>query len=140
VRHKARFPLFLLLAVILSASGCVQDYDIEEAASDEYMGRHAEEGHFHEHGEECDHPHDHDLEEHGTGAHSADERTEELETHEGHMHVHGAGERNHGTEWFFNQPWAARFVWGKIVRDSVILLLLAAAVYFIFALRRRGRE
>ena len=53
------------------------------------------------------------------------------------MHLHEAGQRNHGTEWFFNQPWAARFIWGKMVRDSVILIALAAGILFLSRYRRK---
>jgi hypothetical protein len=47
------------------------------------------------------------------------------------MHQHDAGARNHGTEWFFNQPWAASFIWPKMLRDSVLLAALAAAIYLV---------
>jgi len=55
------------------------------------------------------------------------------------MHHHPAGERNHGTEWFFNQPWAYREGWGTIARDSAILAAAACCVFFISGRRSRGR-
>jgi len=56
------------------------------------------------------------------------------------LHEHDVGQRNHGTEWLFNQPWAAPFIWPKMIRDTVILILLAAAVLTLSTVlgRKRG--
>mgnify|MGYP002663977484 CR=1 FL=1 len=55
------------------------------------------------------------------------------------MHHHPEGERNHGTEWFFNQPWAYREGWGPIARDSAILAAAACCVFLFSGRRSRGR-
>jgi hypothetical protein len=52
-------------------------------------------------------------------------------------HSHGSGDRNHGTQWFFNQPWAAPFIWGKLIRDGLIFLTLAAGIFFFSGWRRK---
>ena len=77
---------------------------------------------------------DHD---HGEEA-AADSRSMAMD-HQGDVHLHGEGVRNHGTEWFFNQPWAASFVWGKMLRDSVILILLAAGLLLLPRIRGKRR-
>lgn len=147
-----RFLLLVTTTLMLTSLGCSGvDYDISEVASDEYLGltEHHHEGE--EHDGECDcEEHSEDGDEHDTGTVGATftnpyprydqsflcvnrEADPELlgDPESSGLHVHGAGERNHGTGWFFNQPWAATFIWGKMVRDSIILLLLAAAVLFV---------
>lgn len=52
--------------------------------------------------------------------------------------MHAPGQRNMSTAWFFNQPWAATFIWGKIVRDSLLLLVLAFVIIFITRPRKGG--
>lgn len=54
-------------------------------------------------GVECDHDHDDD-------------------------HAHAPGEICSDTWWFFTQPWAARWYWGKLLRDGIVLLALASLV------------
>ncbi len=135
--------VILVTAVVLLSLTCKADYDITEVASPEHL--------------ETDHPHEHDeyeLEdaEHGESDH--EHEAESVETGSVHdeslehdvsdisgsdRHVHGAGERNHGTGWFFNQPWAASFIWGKMVRDSVILIILAAAIFITSGYRRKRK-
>jgi hypothetical protein len=121
-------PLPLLVAAVLLAlvPGCSgrADYDIGEVAPEDHLT-----------GEAGQHEHDHHHE-HADGHHEHDEAG--LSGSAGSRHVHEAGVRNHGTEWFFNQPWAARFIWGKLARDSAVLLLLAAAV--LWASRLAGRR
>lgn len=114
--------VFLLLFLLLAA-GCRTDYDVEEVAPSEHLG----EDHTHH-----DHDHDHLHEEH---SHHEDE---DAALTGSDRHVHEGGVRNHGTEWFFNQPWAASFIWGKMLRDSLILLVLAAAIAVLSG--RRGRQ
>jgi hypothetical protein len=123
----------VLLAVCMT--GCRgTDYDISEVASPEYLGLdeqdhdHSQEGNhqagvanpypFYDASFLCVNPHPS-----GEGVMEDGGSTE--------LHIHDAGERNHGTGWFFNQPWAATFIWSKIVRDAVILLILAAVVLVI---------
>lgn len=53
------------------------------------------------------------------------------------VHSHAAGEENHGTEWFFQQPWAAREAWGSLLRDSALLSGMAVGVFFLSGGRRR---
>lgn len=113
--------LFVLSAVALLAAGCGEraDYDIAEVAPDEHLtGEHE---HHHHNGHE----------------HAEAEGDGEISGAGENRHVHEAGVRNHGTQWFFNQPWAAPFIWNKIIRDSVILLLLAAAVVLFSRLAGR---
>lgn len=52
--------------------------------------------------------------------------------------MHAPGQRNTSTAWFFNQPWAATFIWGKMVRDSLLLLGLAFVVVFITRPKKGG--
>jgi len=114
-------PLPALLAVLLLTAGCGEkvDYDIAEVAPEEHLT-----------GEHEERPQDgHD--------HSGDDGEGEIYGAVEHRHHHEPGVRNHGTQWFFNQPWAASFIWDKIVRDSVILLVLAAAVLLFSRLAGR---
>lgn len=102
-------------AVLLAAAGAMvvscaleADFDVSEVAPAEHLG----EADLHGHSADEAHEHDH-------GA--------EGETDTG-MHIHPAGSRNHGTRWFFNQPWAAPFVWGKMIRDTLVLAALSIAL------------
>ncbi len=114
------FAIFTLLCF----AGCFKDYDIAEVAPDDYLDQ--------EH-----HHHDEACEECGE---DGGESLEDIH-HEGDStpsgHNHGAGVRNHGTQWFFNQPWAAPFIWSKLARDGVIFLLLAAVIFLITGRKRR---
>lgn len=141
-RTSNHLPILLLAALLpsLLLTGCMDriDYDIEEIASEEYLRGTDTDGSAPGEGEA-----DASLYrmydqtflcvsgETGDGADIEDD---------GHLHEHGTGQRNHGTEWFFNQPWAATFIWPKMIRDTVILILLAAAVLTVSSLlgRRRG--
>lgn len=110
--------------ILLSALGCMEDYDVEEVAPHEHLETEA-----------CDHHHDHEHDHH--------DDHQDAEVHTGiedgpSGHSHGAGERNHGTGWFFNQPWAAPFIWGKLLRDAGVFLVLAAAIFM--ATGKRGRK
>ncbi len=114
--------ILLSFLVILTLS-CRTDYDIEEVASSQYLGE----------------DHDH----HGDAA-ALDDDTHNTESDEHEMsgtdfHEHAPGVRNHGTMWFFDQPWAASFIWGKMIRDTVILLVLSAVVLTLSGLRRKKR-
>lgn len=74
-----------------------------------------------------------DHEEHAHGeAPEAGQEAFEPETH-----LHPTGEQNHGTEWFFNQPWADSEGWGTIARDSAILFAAASCVFLVSG--RKGR-
>lgn len=130
--------VFLFTIVFLSFSGCRTDYDIADVAPVEFLDSEENHEHLHEHADEetsCTH----DSNGHADGEtgeeHSIDEHVEA--SHAGHDHA--SGTRNHGTQWFFNQPWAAPFIWGKLFRDSVIFLGLAVAVFFFSSRKRRKR-
>ncbi len=62
-------------------------------------------------GEECDLDHDH--------------------------HQHQPGHICSESQWFFTQPWAAQWYWGKLLRDGLILLALASLLTLLSG-RRRG--
>jgi len=123
-----RFVPFLI-GLALAIAGCAEriDYDIEEVAPEDYLR--GEEEHLHgeeeHHDECCDDVHD---------------ETSELEGLHAGVHMHESGVRNHGTEWFFNQPWAASFVWGKMLRDTIVLLFLATALFLIPRIRSRKQK
>jgi hypothetical protein len=51
-------------------------------------------------------------------------------------HQHEAGHVCSETRWFFTQPWAAKWFWGKLLRDCFVLLALAGAVTLLS--RRRS--
>jgi len=130
-----------LITVVLLSMACKVDYDIEEvAAAGEHMVTDNHDECEHEDAEhaESDHAHDTDTPE-------SDSEHVESSEHDASAiglsdrHVHGSGERNHGTGWFFNQPWAASFIWGKMIRDIVILFLLSAAIVFASVYRRKRK-
>ena len=130
-----------LITIVLFSMACRTDYDIEDAATPEYLGT--------DHDDECDEcenedaEHTHTEHEHETDTadpgsiHEESDEHDALETSGSDRHVHEEGVRNHGTGWFFNQPWAASFIWGKMVRDIVILLSLSAAVLLVSGYRRK---
>lgn len=137
-----KYLKLIILIALISLSGCRIDYDIEEVAPPEYLGETHEHDHAHPETEDhhdhvpdaadvcpvCGEIHDQEhFHEHDSTAISVSSR-----------HVHEAGARNHGTGWFFNQPWAARFIWSKMIRDTVILVLLAAVI--LLASRHRLRK
>ncbi|MCD4776140.1 MAG: hypothetical protein K8S15_08860 [Candidatus Aegiribacteria sp.] len=125
---KPAAVLIIVFFVLLSLA-CKTDYDIAEVASQEYLGAtHHHETHDSDHeAVEQDSVDDENHEDDASGIAGTD------------RHVHDAGQRNHGTGWFFNQPWAASFIWGKMIRDTVILLALAAAVLLVSGYRRKHR-
>lgn len=129
-----RLLVAVLVTAVLLPMACKTDYDIEEVASSEYLGT----DHHDEHDEcdDSDHEHDADTVEPGSVHQESDEH-DSSEITGSDRHVHEAGARNHGTGWFFNQPWAATFIWGKMVRDSVILLILAAAILVVSGYLRK---
>ena len=138
-----KLTVTVLMTVVLLSMACKTDYDIEEVASSEFLGT----GHHDEH-DECeieDAEHPESEHEHETNAVEPDSLQEQTDEHDAlgisgsDRHLHDPGARNHGTAWFFNQPWAATFIWGKMVRDTVILLLIAAAVLFVSGYRRKRR-
>jgi hypothetical protein len=143
VRTVLRVLAVLAVPCVLS-SGCSDsfNYDIEEVAPAEFLSGEeechdpecADASHDHEHGEE---DHDHAVDEHTHGEEDHDHAEAGDLEHDLGLHTHGAGVRNHGTQWFFNQPWAASFVWGKMLRDSIILLVLALIAFFLPRLARR---
>lgn len=45
--------------------------------------------------------------------------------------MHAPGQRNASTAWFFNQPWAARVIWGKMLRDTILLLVISSVLVFL---------
>ena len=114
-----------------SCAACKTDYDIEEVAPSEHLGT----GHH----DDCDeHEHETDTADPGS-VHEESDEYDALEISGSNRHVHEEGLRNHGTGWFFNQPWAASFIWGKMVRDIVILLVLSAAILFVSGYRRKRK-
>ncbi len=116
--------LFVFASLVFT--GCRTDYDIADVAPEEHLDSEEHAGHDHALGEPCeeiDNEHEH----------SVDEQVED--SHAGHQH--STGDRNHGTQWFFNQPWAAPFIWKKLFRDAVIFLALAAVIFLIGGQRRR---
>ena len=138
INNKKKFLSYFLLLSLLFIN-CNLDYDIEEVAPAEHLSSEHDHDHSDEHADkeecpECDSTNDHD---HITADMDEEHITEEVDdSHAGHNHAEGA--RNHGTEWFFNQLWAAPFIWGKLFRDSLIYLVLAIAL-FIFTARKRNK-
>lgn len=86
--------------------GCALNFDPMERLPESGMHGEFQIGHDHHH--HCDHDHHH---------HDCDH--------------HDQGVIDGETIWFFTQPWAADWFWGKLLRDSLILLALAAAVTVI---------
>jgi|GEM_PF-1044562 len=142
-------PMIFLLFSLFS-TGCMDriDYDVDEVASQEHLRG----SNLTVDQETADTPADLDTlltNESGrydetflcisaeTPVETAGEESIESEST---LHVHDVGQRNHGTEWFFNQPWAAPFIWPKMIRDTVILIVLAAAVLTLSGIlgRKRG--
>ncbi len=121
IRHILSISLLFTLLVF---TACRTDYDVAEVAPSEHLDEehHAEDEHA-----ECEHSEESDSE------HSIDEQVEE--SHAGHDHAERT--RNHGTQWFFNQPWAAPFIWGKLFRDAAIFLALAVAIFIISGRKRK---
>lgn len=107
----------LLPFALLLLAGCQTDYDIADVAP----GEHLESGGHSDHHEDAvtGHGEEPDVEHHMEDLHAG--------------HAHGAGGRNHGTQWFFNQPWAAPFIWNKLLRDALIFLALAVSIFLITA-------
>jgi len=138
-----RFFIPVLIAVILAIAGCTEriDYDIEDVAPAEHLSGEGE----HIHGEE-EHIQGEEEHLHGEEEHQDEccvevhEETSELEGIHADVHMHESGVMNHCTEWFFNQPWAASFVWGKMLRDTIVLLLLATALFLIPRIRSRRQK
>ncbi len=109
------FISFLVLSL-----ACKTDYDISEVASPEFLGA------VHEEAAQ-------------DSTHVESQKHDPSQITETERHVHDPGVRNHGTTWFFNQPWAASFIWGKMIRDSIILLILAGVILFASGHRRKHR-
>ena len=144
-KNNIKFLSYFLLFSILFFN-CNVDYDIEEVAPQEHLTSE----HNHDHTDEdacpeCDseHNHDHTDEEEGpdfapplTESENTDITEQVEDSHAGHNHA--AGARNHGTQWFFNQPWAAPFIWPKLLRDALIFLVLAVVLFIITA--RKGKK
>ena len=133
-----------MISALLLLSACRTDYDIEEVATPHQLGT--------DHNDDCDEcehedaEHVHTDHEHDMDISENDLLHEDSDVHNVSVlsgtdrHVHDAGQRNHGTGWFFNQPWAASFIWGKMVRDSVILLILSAVMLFVPGYLRKRRR
>lgn len=120
-----KIVLILAVTLVIFSSGCLEDYDVAEVAPAEYL----DQEHHHEHDEtctECDEGHGESVD----GIQQAGSSTPS-------GHNHAAGIRNHGTQWFFNQPWAAPFIWGKLARDGGIFLGLACLIFFLTGRKRR---
>ena len=140
-----KLTVAFLISALLVLPACRTDYDIQEVASPQHLGT--------DHNDDCDEC-DHENAEHSESDHEhhdadtaePDSLQEESDEHNASVisgsdrHVHDAGQRNHGTGWFFNQPWAASFIWGKMIRDSVILLVLSAAVVIVSGYLRKRRR
>ncbi len=133
--------------IMLLFTGCRTDYDISEVAPQDFLDSESHADHDHAPGEACTHEevlldehvedphagHDHAPGEPCNNEESIGEHVED--SHAGHNHA--AGTRNHGTQWFFNQPWAAPFIWGKLFRDGAIFLTLGIVIFIITGRRRR---
>lgn len=117
---RSKNPIFLLIFVLIAFTCCRTDFDIEEVAPSIHLESDEMEDHDHSDEEVCIDCESEDIE-----VTSLDDQVEE--SHAGHDH--GTANRNHGTQWFFNQPWAASFIWVKLLRDAVIFLVLAVAVF-----------
>ena len=133
-----------MISALLLLPACRTDYDIQEVANPQHLGT--------DHINDCDECEDEDAEhvhtdhEHDADIGEPDLLRDESDEHNASVisgsdrHVHDAGQRNHGTGWFFNQPWAASFIWGKMIRDSVILLILSAAILVVSGYLKKRRR
>jgi len=139
-----KLTLAFLISALLLFPACRTDYDIQEVANPQHLGT--------DHSDDCDdcepegaehtevdHEHDADTAETDLPQDESDEHNASVISGSD-RHVHDAGQRNHGTSWFFNQPWAASFIWGKMVRDSLILLVLSAAILVVSGYLRKRRR
>lgn len=118
--------LILTILTLLLFTGCQTDYDIADVASADFLDSEEHASHDHDNSDgECVEESHEEL--------SVDDYAED--SHAGHDHAPGTS--NHGTQWFFNQPWAAPFIWKKLFRDGVIFLALAVAVLIISGRRRK---
>lgn len=119
-------PILTLFSTLLLFTGCQTDYDIADVASAEFLDSEEHVSHDHDNSDgECVEESHEEL--------SVNDHVED--SHAGHDHAPGAS--NHGTQWFFNQPWAAPFIWKKLFRDGGIFLALAVAVFIISGRRRK---
>jgi len=130
-----RNSLFLtVFAVPLLLTSCFTDYDVAEVAPQEFLDSESNSGqtadHSHADGADCEEC----AEETG---HTVDAAMEADQAGGPSGHSHGSAERNHGTQWFFNQPWAAPFIWGKLLRDGIVFLVMAAGIFFATGWRRK---
>lgn len=139
-----KLTVAFLISALLLLSACRTDYDIQEVATSQHLGT--------DHNDDCEEcepegaEHTRADHEHDTDTAEPDLLSEETDDHIASVisgtdrHLHDSGQRNHGTGWFFNQPWAASFIWGKMVRDSVILLLMSALILFVSGYLRKRRR
>ncbi len=128
---KQLIPLATVLLLLIPGCADRISYDIEEVAPAGFLS--GEEEHDHDTCTVAEHDHDHEED---LAAHDSLTLTE---TYDLGLHQHGTGVRNHGTQWFFNQPWAASFVWGKMLRDSIILLMLATSLFLLPRFRKKRK-
>ncbi len=140
-----KYLKLIILLTLISLTGCRIDYDIEEVAPPEHLGEIHEHDHTGAETEEEHHDHDSDTAEvcPVCGEIHDQENVHEYDSTAisgSNRHVHEAGARNHGTEWFFNQPWGARFIWSKMIRDTVILVILAALILLASRYRLRKKR
>jgi len=144
LRFSSLAPLLIFLLVPLLFGGCMDriDYDVEEVA---------DQGHLRGSDRIIEQEPPDTLSANPSGRYNAtflcvsdnsqtEAEGEESIPTESTLHEHDAGQRNHGTEWLFNQPWAASFIWPKMARDTVILIVLAAAVLTLSNILGRRRR
>jgi hypothetical protein len=117
-----RFAKLFLVPAVLLYCGCFEDYDVEEVAPAEFLGG------------ECSHDDHNHIDD---SLASVDEETQGAHDSGPSDHEHAAGERNHGTQWLFNQPWAAPFIWGKLAWDGIMFLGLAVLIILVSGRRKR---
>ena len=118
--------LLILVFAMVTLLSC-QDYDISEVVEDSYMFSRDS---IDAESSICNTRLPSELE-------FSDSQTESTATKRGSP-MHAPGQRNMSTAWFFNQPWAATFVWGKMIRDSLLLLVLAFVIVFATRPKRGG--
>ena len=118
--------LIILVFTMVTSLSC-QDYDISEVVEDSYLFRRDS---IDAEPSQCNTrlPSVFEL---------SDSLTESASANRGSP-MHAPGQRNMSTAWFFNQPWAATFIWGKMVRDSLLLLVLAFVIVFITRPKKGG--